>query len=150
MKKLSNAIDQFCFKHPRFGIANLMLFIIIGNAIVYIFYKMDRTGLFLQYLYFNPVLILHGQIWRLITFVFIPTTGNLLTFAISLYFYYFIGSTLERYWGSGRFTIYYFSAILLTIIYGFIVWSFTKSPYLPIDVFYLNLSLFFAFATSWS
>ena len=34
MKKLSTAIDRFCYKHPGFGIRNLMMFIVIGNIIV--------------------------------------------------------------------------------------------------------------------
>ena len=36
MKSLSNAIDRFCYKHPRFGIQNLMLAVVICNCIVYI------------------------------------------------------------------------------------------------------------------
>ena len=34
MKKINSAIDRFCYQHPRFGIPNLMLWVVIGNVIV--------------------------------------------------------------------------------------------------------------------
>ena len=72
LKAITRAIDRFCYRHPNFGIPNLMLYIIIGNAIVFVFSMMDRTNTFLYYLYFNPALIMQGQIWRLVTFIFVP------------------------------------------------------------------------------
>ena len=148
MKTINRAIDRFCYRHPNFGIPNLMLYIIIGNVIVFLFSMMDTTGLFLQYLLFSPDKILSGQVWRLITFVFIPPSRNLLYLALFLYFYYFIGSTLERQWGAGRFTMYYFSGILLTVIYGFVVGLLTNSlSMISLSADYINLSLFFAYAT---
>ena len=44
MRKLMNKIDRFCYAHPRFGIPNLMLIIVIGNAAVWLLTKMDTTG----------------------------------------------------------------------------------------------------------
>lgn len=146
MKAINRAIDRFCYKHPRFGIPNLMLYVVIGNALVYIISQMDTTHQFLYYLYFSPSLILRGEIWRLFTFIFVPSTSGMLWLAIFLYFYYFIGSTLEREWGIGKFTIYYLSGILLTIIYCFIVGLITGAPFLAVDASYINLSMFFAFA----
>ena len=146
MQALNRAIDRFCYKHPRFGIPNLMLFIVIGNVIVYLFSMMDRTGYFLTYLYFSPALVLQGEVWRLITFIFVPDASNLLYLFLFLYFYYFIGSALERQWGSGKFTIYYFSGVLLTILYGFVV-HFCGGSMALLGAGYINLSMFFAFAT---
>jgi len=126
-----------------------MLYVVIGNVITYLFLMMDRTGLFQFYLYFNPSRIIAGEIWRLVTFVFIPEGGNLLFVALFLYFYYFIGSTLERTWGSGKFTIYYLAGVALNIIYGFLVWAITGLPSVAgsLDAHFINLSMFFAFAT---
>ena len=39
MRKLMNKIDRFCYTHPRFGIPNLMLIIVIGNAAVWLLTK---------------------------------------------------------------------------------------------------------------
>lgn len=40
MRKLMNKIDRFCYTHPRFGIPNLMLIIVIGNAAVWLLAQM--------------------------------------------------------------------------------------------------------------
>ena len=138
MKFLSDKIDRFCYKHPRFGIPNLMLAIVICNAIVFVL-DLVSSGTLSPLLYFNRHLILHGQVWRLITFVMVPGYSNIIWLAIGLYFYWFIGSNLEREWGAGKFTIYYFSGVLLTAIVGMI------TGYASIT--YINLSLFLAFAT---
>ena len=97
MNWISRKIEMFCYKHPRFGISNLMLYVVIGNVIIWLFSMMDTTNLLVSALQFSPAMILKGQIWRLITFAFIPTSGGILAL-IMFYFYYFIGSTLEQYW----------------------------------------------------
>ncbi len=149
MKFFTRAVDRFCYKHPRFGVQNLMLYIVIANAVVYIFSAMDRTGSFISYLRFAPSRILAGEVWRLLTFVLIPEGGNPLFVALFLYFYYFIGSNLENTWGTAKFTIYYLTGMLITVIYGFIVWLITRSALISgyITSHYLNLSMFLAFAT---
>lgn len=145
MRGFMKRVDLFCYKHPRFGIRNLMLFIVIGTLIVWLFSAMDTTRLFTSFLTFNPAAVLRGQVWRLITFIFIPQSSGI-WLLLFLYFYYFIGSTLEREWGAGRFTIYYLMGILLTVIYGFIVYFVTGRPF-TLTSNYINLSMFFAFAT---
>lgn len=150
LKAITRAIDRFCYRHPNFGIPNLMLYIIIGNAIVFVFSMMDRTNTFLYYLYFNPALIMQGQIWRLVTFIFVPMSTDIFWEAISLYCYYSIGNLLERFWGPGKFTLYYIGGVISTIIYGILVslfFSDTIIQYLVfLDGFYINLSLFLALA----
>ena len=139
-------VDLFCYKHPRFGINNLMMIICIANIAVWLFSAMDTTGLLVNLLTFSPYHILRGQIWRLVTFVFVPMYSSPFSLLISLYFYYFIGSTLERQWGTGRFTIYYLCGILLQVIYGFIIYLTTGINY-GMSANYINLPMFFAFAT---
>ena len=107
MKSLNKLIDRFCYKHPRFGIPNLMLYMIIGNALVYILDEFSSYT-FSSIISFYLPAIARGEIWRLITFIFVPEShSNFLFFALTLYFYYFIGSALEREWGSGKFTVFY-------------------------------------------
>lgn len=149
LKSLIKAIDMFCYRHPRFGIPNLMLYVVAGNIIVFLFSAMDTTGTLTQLLRFNPYYIVNGQVWRLITFIFVSYNTDMLYLAITLYFYYFVGSTLEREWGTGKFTIYYLFGIILTILYGFIIW-FSRGAgdaYASVSVKYINLSLFLAFGT---
>lgn len=148
MKKLMNKIDRFCWRHPNFGISNLMLFVVIGTAIVWLFTKMDTTYTLAYYLRFDPALFCRGQVWRLFTYVLMPSTSRPLMLLIELYFYYFIGTSLEREWGKGRFTIYYFMGILLTVVYSLVIYWITGVPY-SVSASYIHLSMFFAFATLW-
>lgn len=148
MKSWNKRIDSFCRRHPKFGVPRLMLYIIIGNILVYLVGMMDTTGTFYSLLRFDPAAFLHGQIWRLLTFALVPETNGILWLAISLYFYYFIGTALENEWGAGRFTIYYLSGMLVLAIYSVLWYAVTRQP-VYVTAHYLNLSLFFAFATLW-
>lgn len=99
----------------------------------------------LSYLTFNPYLILHGQVWRLVSFMLYPAGTSLIAF-IAFYFYYYIGNTIEQYWGTAEFNIYFFLGVLLTIIYGFIIY-FVTGININLDSQFIYLSMFFAFAS---
>ena len=145
MRSFMKKVDLFCYKHPRFGVNNLMLYIVFGTLAVWLLGAMDTTYTLVNALTFNAAAVLKGQVWRLVTFVFIPQSGGIWLF-LFLYFYYFVGSTLEREWGPGRFTIYYLTGMLMNIIYGFVVYFVTGMSY-SMNANYINLSMFFAFAT---
>ena len=148
MRGLVRRIDRFCLTHPKFGIQNLMLYIVIANAVIWLFGMMDTTGLLESLLCFSAEAVFtKGQIWRLVTFVLVPDPSMRgLFFLIALYFYYFIGSTLERYWGTGKFTIYYLTGMLFNILYGTIIWLATGLD-AYITATYINLAMFLTFAT---
>lgn len=86
-------------------------------------------------------LVFKGEIWRLITFLFIPPGGSILQSALTLYFYYFVGSALENRWGPRRFLVFYSIGAFAAIVAGLITGFGTNQ--------YLNLSLFFAFAVQY-
>ncbi len=142
MKDPRSKIEEFCRKHPGFGIPNLMRYIVIANAVFWIMGAINPV--LMNYMLFNPALILRGQIWRLISFVFIPPSTGVLAF-IAFYFYYWIGSTLEQQWGTGQFTIYFFTGVILTILYGFLIYFITGRS-VSLSSTYIFLSMFFSFA----
>ena len=161
MKALSRWLDRFCYNHPNFGIPELMKYIMIGNLIVFIG-DMATNGMLSWFTCFYPELILKGQIWRLITFVFTPmATGgsNLFTqaffFALTTYFYYWIGTALERQWGTTRFNVFYGLGVLLNMILGLVIYAIQPITadmtggyyYLTATIHYVNMSMFFSFAT---
>ena len=115
MKKLNQAIDRFCILHPNFGIPNLMLYVVIGNVVLGLLSNFSN-GNFLSFFSYTLSGLLHGQVWRLVTFVLIPESTSPFYLLITCYFYYWIGSTLEREWGTAKFTIYYLSGVLLTAL----------------------------------
>lgn len=132
--KFLNKLER---KYGRFGIPNLMIYITATMLAVFVLDFVLQVDVY-GFLAFNRAAVLRGEVWRLITFVFLPTNNSPIWIFISLYFYYFIGSTLENTWGSFRFTAYYLLGIIGTIIGGFLVGGAVND--------YLNLSLFFAFA----
>lgn len=139
MRAMQQWLDRFCYKHPRLSIPGLMRYIVIGNVLVFLLDLFSTGGypIATSLLSFSSDAILQGQIWRIITFVFVPATSrNIFLFAITLYFYYFIGNALEREWGSNKFTIFYFFGILLNILVGFLVGT--------ASMYYVNMSMFFA------
>ena len=149
MKKIYDAVDRFCARHPRFGIPNLMRYIVIGTAAVYILMVLTRNSdaNALSFLSFNLNGLLHGEIWRIVTFIFVPGDTRPFWLIVALYFYYWIGSSLEREWGTARFTLYYLSGALLTVLGVVIVSLITGNHYLTIyGTSYVNLSMFLAFA----
>lgn len=122
----------------RFGIPNLMLYVAAGQAIVwlvvmfayyplYFLLGLSRAGLF------------SGQVWRLITFVFLPPlTTNPIYVALEIYLLYWLGSALERTWGSFKFTVYFLLGVLGAWLGCLITGSAGN-----VSLYY---SLFFAFA----
>lgn len=149
MKNLYDGVQRFCAAHPRFGIPNLMRVIVIGNVAVYVLMLLTQANdaNALSFLTFNLNALLHGEVWRLVTFVFVPAYSSPFALLISLYFYYWIGSTLERQWGTAKFNLYYISGALLTVLGVVLASLITGNPYLTAaGTGYVNLSMFFAFA----
>lgn len=134
-----NWLDKLEKKYRHLAINNLMLFIIAGNFLFYFLINFSGNIAIYNKLTLVPSLVLEGQIWRLITFVFIPPNVSPVFLAFTLYFYYLVGNGLEQEWGGFKFNFYYFIGIATTIIASFLTGA-------SATAFYLNLSLFFAFA----
>ena len=125
-------------KFGKYCIKNLMLYITALNGVVAILSYVDAKGTLISKLTLVPSLIMEGEVWRLVTFLFIPMTTSPIWLLFTLYFYYMIGSTLEQEWGSFRFNVYYLIGVLGTIAAAFVI-GYGESSL-------LNLSLIFAFA----
>ncbi len=150
MEKLLNKMER---KFGRYAISNLSLYIIIAYVIGYI---LTITGS-VEFISLNPYKILHGHIWRLITWVIVPPSALNIFTIIMLMFYYSIGTALERSWGTFRYNVYIFSGILFSIIGAFLlyaVYTLRGNPGEVVGMFianafstyYINLSIFLAFA----
>ena len=90
MRAMQQWLDRFCYKHPRLSIPGLMRYIVIGNVLVFLLDLFSTGGypIATSLLSFSSDAILQGQIWRIITFVFVPATSrNIFLFAITLSFY---------------------------------------------------------------
>jgi membrane associated rhomboid family serine protease len=122
----------------KIAIPRLMYFVSGGMAAVFLAdFLMPELGLG-SLLALNMAKVMQGEIWRLVTFVFIPTSYSLLWLFFGIYFNVLLGDGLERELGSDRFTLYYLVGMLGAIAAAWITGWGTN--------LYLNLSLFFAFA----
>ena len=170
MKAISRGLSKFCYNHPRLGIPELMKYIALGNVFVFVA-DMLTNGMASLFLDFYPGLILRGQVWRLITFVFVPLDtgassifGRTFLFALSTFFYYWIGSALERQWGTTRFTVFYGLGVIFNIVAGFVIYAVLWGQLAGMgagadqireflqavptaSMSYVNMSMFFSFAT---
>lgn len=138
-------IDRLEKKYGRYAIPNLPKYIIILYTIGVVFNLFAR-GSYATFLALNPYQVLNGQLWRIVTFVCCAPTSNLLFLIFVLLFYYSICYRLEQVWGSFRFNLYIFTGVIGTIIAAFLVYAVTKSPFINMSTYYLNLSLFLAYA----
>lgn len=78
MRKLYDAADRFCARHPRFGVPDLMRYIVIGNVVVFFLIMLTRgtNANALNFLYFDPQMVLRGEVWRIVTYIFVPSTTS--------------------------------------------------------------------------
>lgn len=134
-------LDKLEKKLGKYAVKNLMLILVGAMAIVWIMDLMlySARGISLwNTLSFDRAAILDGQVWRVFTFLFLPPASGTVTVILSLYFYYFIGQTLEERWGAFGFNAYYLLGAIGAIGSGFITGYASNT--------YLNLTLFLAFA----
>ena len=140
MKNPRRQFELYCYKNRNKGISNLMLYISLGTALVYIMSEMWGNYLLYNLLCFDRGLILQGQVWRLITYPLTYWIDNLLLMAVSLFCYYSIGRAIETIWGTLRFNLFYVSGVILMDVYCMLFGGYAS-------VTYLNLSLFLSYAT---
>ena len=144
-----NLLDKLEKKFGRYAIHNLMYYIIILYALGYVIVTFVPQ-FYLEYLSLDPTMIMRGQIWRIITFIIYPPNTNLFYFLISMYLYYSIGRVLEAQWGAFRFNLYFLTGVLLHVVAAFIsCYGFGANIGPAFGTYYLNYSLFFAFAATY-
>ena len=152
-----NWLNKLERKLGRYAIPNLIIYLIGAYSIGFVLNMVAPS--ILNYLNFQPYYILHGQIWRLVTWIFMPTDSNILFLIIMMMLYYQLGMALERTWGTFRFNVYIIGGILVTelgsfLVYGLIYGIFGRAMALStsaimgqmISTSYINMSIFLAFA----
>lgn len=135
-------------KFGKYAIRNLMYYIII-LYIIGLVIQLFGGDLYESLLSLNVEKILHGQIWRVVTFIIAPPANTSLIFMIfTLYLYYMLGTTLENVWGAFRFNMYFIMGIIFNVVAAFLIYFIFGEVY-ELNTYYLNLSLFFAFAVTY-
>ncbi len=137
-------MDKLERKLGKYAIPNLMFYIVILYGVGFVLHLM-APEFYYGYLSLNIEAVLHGQVWRLVTFIMQPPNTNIWFVIFTLYLYYMIGQQLEYAWGTFRFNLYFFMGILFHIIAGILAYLIFDAT-LPLGTYYLNMSLFFAYA----
>ena len=148
-------------KFGKYAISNLTLILIISYVIGYVL-TWVAPG-FMNYLTLDTAAVLRGQVWRLLTWLIIPPSSFDFFTILMLFFYWSIGTQLERVWGSWRYNVYIFTGVLLTIVCAFLcmglyylLYPEMSIPGIPDAVFsmgawyystfYVNMSIYLAYA----
>ncbi len=140
MKNLRKRFELFCFKNRDKGIPNLMLYISLGTAVVYLMSQIAGNVFLYSLLCFDRTRILQGEVWRLFTYPLTYYNSSLLLTVVSLFCYYSLGRAMEIVWGTLRFNLFYLTGVVMMDVFCMIFGG-------QASVYYLNLSLFLAYAT---
>ena len=127
------------------AVPNLTMFIIGGQLLMFLASLNDPTLLGngetpgRALLVWN--LVLTGEVWRLLTFFFVPFTTDPIFLLFAYLIFYMMGNALEAYWGVVRYNVFLWLGAVLTIAAAGIVrdQAFSAS--------FLQGTVFLAFAT---
>jgi hypothetical protein len=158
MNKLINNLER---KIGKYAIPNLTLYIVGLYVVGYVLQLAPSSMNLTAFLTLNPALILQGQIWRIVSWILIPPSSFSLLIIITLIFYYFIGTTMERTLGTFRYNLFIFSGMILMIIGAFLAYGayclidpvnaaaymYYLSP--TFSTYYLQQMVFLAFAITY-
>ena len=129
----------------RIAVPGLIRYVALMNALVFILHLLAPG--YLSVLELDPRLILEGQAWRLITWIFIPETLSPLWIFFSLLFLLYLGDGLEAGMGAPRLTMFYLSGVVLCTLVNFLFGLQGGGGAVGRANTFLNLSLLLAFAT---
>ena len=131
-----NWLNKLERKYRRFAIPNLINYLVGLTSIAFVLNFVSGNVLS-QKLIFDRDLILGGEVWRIVSYIFAPESMSLWTVFI-IYLLYLVGTGLEQEWGSFKFNFYYLIGFISTTLGAFISGGGTAT--------YLSASLFLAFA----
>jgi membrane associated rhomboid family serine protease len=133
-----NWLDRLERRFGGWAIPNFALFIVLSNGLIYILAQIRPEFLF--QLILDPEAIHQGQLWRVLTFLFVPPMMSPLWMIFWLLVLYQFAQALEQEWGDFRFCVFYAIGALAMISAALAVGE-------PLSNVPLNTTLFLAFAT---
>lgn len=125
----------------RIAVPRLTLQIVGGSGACFILGLAQPA--FLESLPLVPQLVLQGEVWRLVTFLFYPLDLHPVFAFFVYYFFYVMGTALEQEWGDARYTRYILLSVSATVTAAF------AFPGLPATNEFIVSSIFLAFAYSY-
>lgn len=139
-----NWLQKLQRKYGRYAITGITRYMILIYALSYVIGFVEGSGNanISEWICFDPGMILHGQIWRLITWVVVPSRGFDLLTLLLIFFLLQLGENLERFVGSFRMTVYFIGGILLTDILGLLVYLVLRIPLMNLSLYSILFCLY--------
>jgi len=125
IEKLEHSLEEWSIPYLIRGLIGLNLVAWLLNGF---------SPSFVGTLSLNPDLVLQGEFWRIITFLFIPAINNSTLSPIFMLFFvfftWFISDLLEDTWGSFKITLYFIIGVITINLAAFIVPTIGTNYYL--------------------
>jgi len=137
MERLLNKLER---RLGKYSFDNLTLVLVTAQAAALVL-SLAKPG-FAQMLVLDPAYVRAGQYWRLVSYLFVPTSFSPIWALFGLYWLYIIGTALEGQWGAFKYQLYWFFGAGITALGAMLL-------NVPTSNTYLLMSLFLAFATLW-
>ena len=134
-----NWLDKLERRFGHIAVPGLMRVIVALNVVVFILLRINAG--WSHALVLDPDRVMHGEVWRLVTYIFLPPPMDPLFLLFALYFLWIMGDGLEQEWGAFRLNVFYLCGMIATTLVAFFI-----TPRSTTNAF-LNLSVFLAFAT---
>ena len=141
-------LDRLERKLGRYAVPNLMKYICEMYALGFLI-QISAPEFYYYYLDLDPEAILHGHIWRVLSFlIYYPASdgfSSIFWAIIGIMVYYSIGRTLEYLWGNFRYNFFFFSGVILYNVAGILIYLLTGVS-LQLNPTYMGFSIFLAYA----
>jgi hypothetical protein len=118
-------IDHLDKKLGSYGIPNVTVILIAAQVVAYVASRAPQEAggeTLVERLELAPSLVLAGEWWRVVTFLFVPPTENPIFAFFSWYLFYLMGSTLEAQWGAFRYNLYLALGFLASVVMAFVTY----------------------------
>ena len=144
-----NWMDKLERKLGRYAVPNLSRYFVGAIVLGYVL-SMLSPG-FTDWISYDVSAILHGQIWRLFTWIFMPTTsldffGLLFLLCVLMW-----GSSLESMLGTFRMNVFLWGGVILSDVGGILIYVITKltlgtGASIYLSTYYILMSILLALA----
>lgn len=131
-------LDRLESRFGRYALRHIPLGLIFGQILIWLMTRMQPE--LVEAVPLVGALVLAGEWWRVITFMFFPATFNPLFLAIALWFFYFVSTSLENTWGVFKFNVFLLVGWASTVAVSLIF------PGALMSNAFIGTSIFLAFA----
>jgi len=146
-------INKLERRFGKYAIRGLMKYMMLLFGLGQIIFLMNRDFYDIWLAFDCEKVFLHGQIWRLVTWLIQPIIrDNIFITLLMMYVYYILGMSLEAKWGSFRFNLFYFGGIVFNLLSGILIYAVTaliigNGMDIQLSLEYINLAMLLTFAS---